>query len=857
MLLALAILIALSPNYGLALSLGTMTTKSALNAPFLAEIALNSITDADRRNLRVSLAPMAVFNRAGIDRPFLLTKLRFRITKTTKGKDVIRITSRLPVREPYLIFFLEANWSKGNIIKKYTTFLDPASPVQLPETPTQQAITQSPSKSSTTPPAKTVPVYGPVKSGATLSKIAQAIKAKRTKTRQVVKALYRHNPHAFVRGNKNRLKRGVTLRLPESKVSLLKPRDASSNLSANRMVANTPPPNSPANTSPNPLVNTSANSSTNTSTNVPADTPASPEINKLREALQQAQKDAADLQSKVTDLENKLQTKDQELQQHSEAFQNAQSQANAENTSQEIEKLRLKVTELEAQLQTKNQTIADQNEQLQQAQTQLAQQSSATKTQATNNQLPASVQTSTNAQQSATNTQRSTNNKKPTRSEKTTPSEEDIFTSLFNMLPTMNISSNDTIIGGVLLVLLLAGLIGGSLWLKKRRSDVENAEVVIYPNEDSEHSESTFETQTLQQQDLNKDTSNLTDFPSNLEDMQENTGEVDPAQEADLYIAYGRYQQAETLITQTLDKYPDWFDLKLKLLEIYFTTRNVAAFSSLVENMDAPNLANTNPQAWTRICVMGQELLPGNALFADIPSDGQTEPKTAQKYSQTNIEETDSGLDSNDTILSEMPIEFEQQVNIASKMDSIVSKNPALSDIHPEESQATITAEPASDSKTIDPMFESIFEQMDDLSNISPMENMLDELNTDNIDTDNMDSNVIDISNDIASEQLPTDPTPSNTESQTAVDSISEFDLDNLDIDLNLDLASSYEEDLTNLSNEQNINNEDFVDKLALARNYMDNGFPEDMTKDILEEVINGGNQAQQNEARELLTQLG
>ncbi|KOR32071.1 hypothetical protein TI05_09560, partial [Achromatium sp. WMS3] len=68
-------------------------------------------------------------------------------------------------------------------------------------TPTQQAITQSPSKSSTTPPAKTVPVYGPVKSGATLSKIAQAIKAKRTKTRQVVKALYRHNPHAFVRGN--------------------------------------------------------------------------------------------------------------------------------------------------------------------------------------------------------------------------------------------------------------------------------------------------------------------------------------------------------------------------------------------------------------------------------------------------------------------------------------------------------------------------------------------------------------------------------------------------------------------------------------------------------------------------------
>ncbi|KOR27701.1 hypothetical protein TI03_06315, partial [Achromatium sp. WMS1] len=238
-------------------------------------------------------------------------------------------------------------------------------------------------------------------------------------------------------------------------------------------------------------------------------------------------------------------------------------------------------------------------------------------------------------------------------------------------------------------------------------------------------SESPIATQKLEGE------SALSNFPSIEEIENETTGEVDPASEAEIYIAYGRYQQAETLIIQTLDKFPNRLDLKLKLLEVYHTTHNVAAFSSLLEEMNTDDLANSSPQVWADICSMGQELLPGNPLFAGASPDGKTAP---QHYADDNddrdqertsyVEENYDGLEGNETVMSEMPMDILKKGNVTS-----LNFN---SDLYPEDLRPTGTPEPvtspaneSSTDESLDSMFEPVLEQMDnfnDLSNIGDSE---------------------------------------------------------------------------------------------------------------------------------------
>jgi len=53
--------------------------------------------------------------------------------------------------------------------------------------------------------------------------------------------------------------------------------------------------------------------------------------------------------------------------------------------------------------------------------------------------------------------------------------------------------------------------------------------------------------------------------PSQLEAV----GEVDPLAEADVYLAYGRDQQAEEILRDALRSQPEQLSLHLKLLEIH------------------------------------------------------------------------------------------------------------------------------------------------------------------------------------------------------------------------------------------------------------------------------------------------
>ena len=61
----------------LALGLGDIQTRSALNQAFEAEVELLSVDPAELDGVRVRLASPEAFQRAGVDRPFFLAGLKF------------------------------------------------------------------------------------------------------------------------------------------------------------------------------------------------------------------------------------------------------------------------------------------------------------------------------------------------------------------------------------------------------------------------------------------------------------------------------------------------------------------------------------------------------------------------------------------------------------------------------------------------------------------------------------------------------------------------------------------------------------------------------------------------------------
>ena len=108
-----------------ALGLGEIEVSSALNQPLDATVDIVAFRPDEIEKLIVSLADLQTFNRAGLERPILLTKLRFKTIERDDGTYYIQITSHRPVREPFITFLVEADWAKGRIIREFTILLDP------------------------------------------------------------------------------------------------------------------------------------------------------------------------------------------------------------------------------------------------------------------------------------------------------------------------------------------------------------------------------------------------------------------------------------------------------------------------------------------------------------------------------------------------------------------------------------------------------------------------------------------------------------------------------------------------------------------------------------------------------------
>jgi pilus assembly protein FimV len=131
LVLAIAAASALSSGMAHALGLGEVTLQSALNQPLVAEIELLEVRDLGSSEVLPSLASAEAFSKAGVDRQYFLTDLKFTSLVKPNGKSVIRVTSTKPMREPYLNFLVEVLWPNGRLLREYTLLLDP--PLYTPQ----------------------------------------------------------------------------------------------------------------------------------------------------------------------------------------------------------------------------------------------------------------------------------------------------------------------------------------------------------------------------------------------------------------------------------------------------------------------------------------------------------------------------------------------------------------------------------------------------------------------------------------------------------------------------------------------------------------------------------------------------
>lgn len=225
-----------------ALALGRITVQSALGEPLRAEIDLPLISPAEADALRAAPASPEVFRAQGVEYTQVMNGLKIELQRRPDGSAMLRLSSDRPVHEPFLDLVLDANWGAGHIVRSYTMLFDP--PVQQRAAPAGAALAQltdaatpqpvAPPAESNPAPVPALPAPAPgaarapapepapapangvsVKPGDTAGRIAAAHKPEGVSLDQMLVALLRSNPGAFVQGNVNRLRAGVLLHIPD------------------------------------------------------------------------------------------------------------------------------------------------------------------------------------------------------------------------------------------------------------------------------------------------------------------------------------------------------------------------------------------------------------------------------------------------------------------------------------------------------------------------------------------------------------------------------------------------------------------------------------------------------------------
>ncbi len=147
--------------------------------------------------------------------------------------------------------------------------------------------------------------------------------------------------------------------------------------------------------------------------------------------------------------------------------------------------------------------------------------------------------------------------------------------------------------------------------------------------------------------------------------IQTDEGEADPITEAEVFMAYGRNQQAEEVLKKAREVSPDRIDIAAKLLEVYYNSKDSVKFEALAE--ETVGSLQADESLWGKVLAMGHELCPQNVLFeAGAASAAAASTGAAAPAAADNV--MDIGLDL-DEISAEMEGEAEAGMDLDLGLD--------------------------------------------------------------------------------------------------------------------------------------------------------------------------------------------
>lgn len=648
--LAAAVLL-LAPCFAYSAGLGKLTVLSALGQPLSAEIEIVSLQPGEEESLSARLAPSSAFREAAIEFNPVLLGMRFAVEKRG-GRTLLRLTTSQPVSEPFLDMLVELSWNTGRLVREYTFLLDPpeykgpapiaaapapAKPVAAPVARVPEMRAQAPidQRALAPSPAKTSGTYE-VKKGDTLNKIAAQTKPEGVTLQQMLAALYRANPDAFVGNNMNRLRAGRILNVPEKEAAAGMDAEEARRLVASqssdfrgyqsklagavaagdasaptgqRAVSGkiTAPAEEPKSAEPRDQVKLSK-----------ADPAAKGAMGKAAraddassraKALKEAESRVSELEKNVQDLKKLLELKNQtlaELEKKAGAKPAAPAPAPAPAPAAKPEPAPAPVAAAKAPEPAKPAPEAPKP-------------AAEAPKPAADAPKPAAEAPKPEAEApkpAAEAPKPAAEAPKPKPKPAAPPPPPPPPPSLMD-----EFLDNPVALGGLGGIALLLGGYGAWAWKRKKASQSKFQDSVM-SGTSSLGAASVFSGAAMGEK---VDTAVEPSLSSQVSVADASVGgidtdEVDPIAEADVYMAYGRDAQAEEILKEALGKDPDRLPVHSKLLEIYATRRDTAAFEQTA--VKVKDLSGASGADWDKAVALGRSIDPDNALYGGADGSG-------------------------------------------------------------------------------------------------------------------------------------------------------------------------------------------------------------------------------------------
>lgn len=625
-----------------ALALGRLTVQSALGEPLRAEIELPQITAAEADSLRAAPASPQVFRAQGMEVSPALNSLRVQLQRRSDGSMVLQLTSDRPINDPFVDLVLDATWNSGQIVRSYTMLFDPpalrrapatvtaspqvtapSAPAAAPAPRTPRTAESAPSQAAATATPRPAPAPTPrpaaapapagaagsvtVQAGDTAGRLAAANRPAGVSLDQMLVAMMRSNPDAFIRGNVNRLKSGAVLQLPdETQARATPPGEARQIIAAQsrdfnefrRRLAGAAPSAEVA------AAERSASGKVQTQVEDRKPATAAPDKLTLSKGAVQGQKAAedqvakdkqasaasarmAELSKNISDL-NKLGTASAPVSTGSGSAPAAAASAAtgaAVATGAVVPPVAAPAPQAPASVASAPAAPA------------------AAVTPASAAATPASSVASAEPAPPVVAAPAPAPAPAPVAVPAPAPDTEEpgFFSNLFDdpMLP---------LAGGALLALLLGYGVYRTVQNRRNQHAVDSSFMESKLQPDSFFGASGGQRVDTASSQLSTGSS-MAYSPSQLDAG----GDVDPVAEADVYLAYGRDLQAEEILKEAVRHNPDRTSVHVKLGEIYAKRQDRKALEAVAQ--DVFRLTDGQGPDWARVSELGRELDPENALY--------------------------------------------------------------------------------------------------------------------------------------------------------------------------------------------------------------------------------------------------